>query len=514
MSAVLNQIADWRLVRGVREAGTAAIERLEQFLALKMAWNCAAVGLLVLQTGLIFSHQPWLDEWQALQLALQSPTIAGLLENLRYEGHPPLWYLLLRGIGFWVDPFWVLPVAASLIALPAQAAILSKSPFSRAERLMISSGCFMLFEFMTISRSMTLGVALLIATMVLWRTRWVWLAIALLPLCDFLFGALSGILVLLQWRDRKGPWWPGIVLWGALGAVSAWSVRPAPDMLQALELLGPMRDLSSYMTRIGVLLLPLQWDLAGPAWNGFPPLDLGVLLGGGFFLFAWRQTRADPFQALLFWGFVALTLIFSMVIYPLHARHLMLIALLLILFVWRQAADGRLPSRGFRLWLLTGSLCGLLVATVNFVVPFDTAKLAAAEIRKRGLVDKQWMVFPDSRAQGVSALTGIKFERTEKRCMQTFIRWNYRTSLLTPDRLTAFLRQETAHRGRIYLLSDLELSALPRDLVVLLARIPAGYDRQEYYLYEVGPKLPDAAVGLPDCVPNQRPLSAGPKAPQ
>jgi hypothetical protein len=43
-------------------------------------------------------HIHWFDKWQALLIAVQSPDIAELLENLRYEGHPPLWHLLLRGI--------------------------------------------------------------------------------------------------------------------------------------------------------------------------------------------------------------------------------------------------------------------------------------------------------------------------------------------------------------------------------------------------------------------------------
>jgi hypothetical protein len=117
------------------------------------------------------------------------------------------------------------------------------------------------------------------------------------------------------------------------------------------------------------------------------------------------------------------------------------------------------------------------------------------------------MVFPDSRAQGVSALTGIRFERTEARCMQSFIRWNFRTKLQTPAQLTAYLRHEAATRGQFYLLSDLPLSAIPRDVLLPIADIPAGYDAFGYHLFVVGHGRPDARPNRTLCVENQRPLS-------
>ena len=63
----------------------------------RAVWLTAVFTVIALQAALVLNHRAWLDEWQALQLSLQSPGLAALLDNLRYEGHPPLWYLLLRG---------------------------------------------------------------------------------------------------------------------------------------------------------------------------------------------------------------------------------------------------------------------------------------------------------------------------------------------------------------------------------------------------------------------------------
>ena len=507
MASLFARFAQAAPVVETKEAGFRLIATLDSGVAANPRWIMAVVGVFALQFSLIFSHRPWLDEWQALQLALQSPTIPDLLTNLRYEGHPPLWYLILRSVGGWANPFLVLPIVAASLAAVAQSLVLFASPFSRAERLLLALGCFMMFEFLTISRSMTLGVTLLIAAMTLWRSRWAWLAIALLPMCDFLFGVLSGVLLLLQLRDG-GAWWPGMIAWLTIAGLAGWTVRPAPDMIQALELTGPWTDAAYYLLRIGVLLVPLQWGEWLPGWNGPPPLGLGGLMGIAFLAFAYHELRPDGLQRLLFFGFVGLTFVFSVAVYPLHARHLMLVALLLILMVWRRAAGGTRASPLFRLWLLTGAACGLIVAATNFLMPFDTAHVAAREIAARGLLDKHWLVYPDSRGQGVAALAGMEFERTERRCMQSFIRWDYQTTLRTPAKLTDYLRREIAVRGRFYMLSDMPMGSIPRDVLHLIVHVPAGYDQQDYYLYVVGPQHSDAALHLPPCVPERRPITA------
>lgn len=493
-------------VQALRDRSSAIVERMDGLLANTGAWVLALIGLAVLQLALIFHHQPWLDEWQALQIAIQSPTLADLLENLRYEGHPPLWYLLLRAGGVVLDPFMVLPTVAAVLALSSQATIAFACPFSRAERLLLGTGAFLLFEFMTLSRSLTLGVAVMVITVSVWRRRWVWLGIALLPMCDFLFGALSGILLLLQWRDKR-LWWPGVASWLVSAVLAGWSVRPAADMIAAAEPHSIVTDFAGWVGRSGLLLMPLQWGSTAPQWNGEAPLLLGGALGIAFFMFASTQLRSGRLTQILFWGFVGLTLIFSLAVYPLSSRHLMLIALLLILLVWRGAAQGVMPSAGFRAWLLVSSGCGLFVAAWSFVVPFDTAEAAGREIVQRGLANKHWMVFPESRAQGVSALTGMEFERTEARCMQSFIRWNFRSNIKNPAQLTAYLRHEIATRGRFYLLSDLPLATvIPRDVLLPITYIPPGYDGYGFYLFVAGSSHKDISKSPPHCVPNQRPL--------
>jgi len=505
MEALANRILKSEFLCRALALSTNFVDGLDRQLRRPVIWAVTIALVAALQTALILTHRPWLDEYQAIQLAVQAPDLRSLLGWLRYEGHPPLWYAILRAMAHWMDPLATLPAAALLIAIPTQAAILFASPFSRAERLLIATSEFVLFEFLTLSRSLTLGAAVFVLVIACWRRRWAWLGIALLPMCDFLFGALSAICVLLKWRE-KSLYWPGVLLWLASGLVSAWTVLPAHDTLPALATNGVGRDLLSWIMYLGALALPFQGGLH-PGWN-LPPFPIAGVLGPAFLWFAWRQTRADGFHRLLLFGFLGLTLAFSLAVYPLAIRHLMLAALLLIGLAWLRCAKGEALSPGFRLWLALASLCGVATAAINLASPFDTTTVAADVIERRGLAGKHWMVYPDSRAQGVAAVSGVDFERTEQGCMQSFIRWNFRSSIESPDQLEKYLRATVRQRGRFYLLSDIDLSKhLPAGLVQPIAHVPAGYDGFAFHLFVVGPGSAERPIALPRCVPDQRPFA-------
>lgn len=507
--SLIDRLAQSSLVSRPRQLGMALIGRLERALLAQPLWVGAIFAVLALQCALIASHWPWFDEVQALLIALQSPGLPDLFANLRYEGHPALWYLFLRVLGLVLDPQWVLPVAVAIPALIAQACILFRAPFSRAERLLLASGEILLFEFFTISRSASLGVCLVIVAVTFWRKRGVWLAIAALPLCSFLFGIVSLVLIGLRAAERRLAW-AGLALWAACSAFAAWTVRPEPDIVPALAPQGPILEAAQFALRLGGLLLPIQASGTTLQWDGDPPFALGIVLGIGFLALVWHVLRHARLQRGLLFGFILFLFGFSCLVYPLPIRHMMLIAVLLVALVWLAAAGGKPVSDGFRLWLLGGSVCGLLVAAIGLTRPFDTAHLAVREIERRGLTGDPWMAFPDSRGPGVpiNLLNGIEFERPEARCRQSFVRWNHRSSLRDPEDLVTYLRSEAHRRGRFYLVSQFALDAAPRDLAQPLASIPAGYNGVAYHLYAIAPDRPLSTAPVPRCAGPLRPLSA------
>jgi hypothetical protein len=466
----------------------------------------AAVAILALQVILVSTHVPWLDEWQALQIAVQSPDYRALLDNLHYEGHPPLWYALLRGAAALVGPAHALAAVQVPIALALQSIILFRSPFRRLERLLIASGFFVLFDYGVLSRSLSLGVLLTTVAIAFRRNRLSWFAVALMPMADFLFGVLSALCIAIRWRERR-LWTPGILLWLATGLLATWTVWPAPDLVPAFTTTSPLADLGTFITRLSVLLVPLPMANGVLVWNHPLPLPIAVVAGPLFLYFADHQLRCSTFHRTLFHGFVAIALLVSVLLYPLAIRHLSLIAWLLILLVWIAREAGAEPSPAFRLWLAAGAACGLLTAAVNLVRPFDTAPQAAAVIRAKGLTEAHWIAFPESRGQGVSALTGMEFERLPLGCTESFVRWNVHASIGNPRALAQALRQTSERRGRLYLLTDLDLDEVIRPpLLVPIAAIAQGYDGQAYRLYVVRPDLPETPYRPPACPPVRRPL--------
>jgi hypothetical protein len=483
-----------------------ALDRVDHALGSTVVWRTVILLVATLQLTLIFTHYPWVDEWQALQIALQTPTLSSLMENLRYEGHPPLWYLLLRGAAWVVPTYRILPVVAAVLAAVCQAIVLTQAPFRRFERLALAMGVVMMFEFLTISRGTTLGVALVLVAMATMRSRWVWVAIALLPLVDLLFGVMSLVLIALLARDRR-LWLPGLSGWVACGLIAAWSIILAPDFVPALLVKNIGDDAWQWLDRLGIMLIPFQTVENRIMWDGVLPLNLGAICGPMFIWFAYRQTQHDRWHMVIYGGLLLFTLVFSVMVYPLRVRHLTVLVLALYVLKWRDAESGRASDFGFQVWLCVGALCGLTVAAVNFNRPFDQAHLVAKYITDHRLRDKNWLVYPENRAQGISALTGMTFERAGQNCSQTMIRWNARTDFHDWGEVEGYLRTAAARRGKFYLLSDIPTQDLPRDIVRQLVAFDGGYRGQKYYLSVVGPNRPEHHYALPPCVPGLRPLS-------
>jgi hypothetical protein len=325
---------------------------------------------------------------------------------------------------------------------------------------------------------------------------------------DFLFGVLSIVWILVLWRDKK-LWAPGLALWLVCGVAAAWLVRPAPDMIPAFWLNGPVKDGLVEVTRFGALLFPLAIADGHLVWNEAPPVAAALVGGILFIAMGIWLLRRDRFLQILFGGFVVLILAFSIYVYPLAIRHVSLAAMLLILFVSalhaRQADERRL----FNAWLALGALCGAAIVFANLTRPFDTAPEAASFILEHHLENGHWVSFPDSRAQGVSALTGAEFERLERNCTETFIRWNYRSKIKWPWDLELELDRVALRSGSFYLLTDFNLLGVPlhdRAAYRQLTFVPAGVDGQQFYLYQVRPNLPQKPEHLPQCAPERLPL--------
>src|SRR6516162_9288025 len=92
-------------------------------LAIFAAW-AAIVGVVELH------HQFWRDEVRALSLALDADSLLSVPATIHGEGHPALWYLLLRASYNIFGTKAVLPLLNLLIAGAAVIIFLWRAPFS------------------------------------------------------------------------------------------------------------------------------------------------------------------------------------------------------------------------------------------------------------------------------------------------------------------------------------------------------------------------------------------------
>ena len=470
-----------------------------------VAWLCVTVFILMFQAALVLMHEPWLDEWQSLQLAVQSPSLGQLLSNLRYEGHPPFYYLLLRGTAEIVPFPWVLIAVQLPVALAIQAMILFQSFPERRYRLLFALSPFVLIDYGIIARSLSVGVLIFLTAWAFRKRRWAWAAIVLLPAVDFLFGVLSLICLMVFWRNRNWSW-IGAALWLVSSLLAAWAVIPAPDVVPALPPSNnPVVTAFAFLANLAQLLLPLPLSEKGLVWNASFPVVIGCVVGFFALVSGWWMRPRRPYHQIALASFVGICLLFSLSVYMLPIRHLSLLALLLIVLLWREQDMGIEPSRLFSAWLFIAAACGVFLGAVNLIYPFDTGAQAALWLRRSHLTDKHWVSIPDNRAQGVALLNGMRFTRLGKICQQDFIRWDNKLFPKSDSMTIRQLRKLSKDYGKYYILSDIRIIMPPKEIKQIF-RAPKGFNGQEYYFYEFGGRLPTSKLRPPECQAGRIPV--------
>ncbi len=175
------------------------------------AWLALPLFAGLLLAGM-HAHELWRDETQAWAVTRDSASLVELLgRSLRYEGHPPLWYVLLFPLTRLTHDPRAMQVLQALIAMGCAALILARAPFPRYQRVLLIFGYFPFYEWGVLSRNYALGLLALLAALALYprrRERPVELALllALMALSNaysmIIAGAFAAVLIgeLLQER--------------------------------------------------------------------------------------------------------------------------------------------------------------------------------------------------------------------------------------------------------------------------------------------------------------------------
>ena len=351
--------------------------------ALNAVALAAWLGIVVFTTT---RHEYWRDEVRVLSIVEDAQSPLDLVRNIRYEGHPALWYLLLYFCHWVADTRLVLPIASLAVAAVAMGVFMLRAPFPWWFKALFLFCAFPLHEYSVKARNYGISMLLLFAGAALYRhrsTRWLALAIALALLANTNIHATAlAILFFLAWvaeerseagkEDRT----PATRLTAAAGIVGAGIllsyaiVNPPPDTVLTRFSSKTPSDLASAL--LGAVFHPrLGFRTLFPSFVPWP-------LGHAILLLAILGLLRRPVLSLsAFAGLVGLNVLFR-VGSPGDYRHAGVFLCFLIALYWIMASA---PDRGVPQprWVRRlesvgyAALTALVVASVyrSRIVPID-----------------------------------------------------------------------------------------------------------------------------------------------
>jgi hypothetical protein len=358
--------------------------------------------LFVVWFGLVLfmaiNHVVWRDEVRALTKALDGDNVFAMITGLRSEGHPSLWYLLLRGAHDIIPTPEVVPIVALIVAAAAVLLLLLKSPFSTPVLALLLLTHFAVFEYAVMARNYGISMLLLFLLATFYqnhRTRGVLLGALLFLLANtnvhsvLLVGAflLFWLIDLATDQTIARPHALKLFIINAVIAmlgVVACALTVYPPIQDAAMATGPaaltarhlLEDIFSPASQFGNIVLPLAAMDRLSAW-GMPdvPLLMTVILVGSTLGLLRRPAALLASLAAL----VVFSLFFSLV-YPGTYRHYALWLVFLVSMYWIAGGKGTAQQsatpRGVRT-LSTGGVM-LFLALMMLQIPYGGRELARA----------------------------------------------------------------------------------------------------------------------------------------
>ncbi len=426
-------------------------------------------------------HEPWRDETQTWRLAIDSPGIAALAYNARYEGTPLLFHVLLQLVGHLSRSWYAAVIVHLTIAVSAAWLILAYAPFTRVQKLLVIGGYYLVYEYAVIVRSYGLGMALGFGVCLAWtgkRQRPIVAGVLLALLANTsllgLVVALAGALACaLDWFLGKGDENRATTTDFALGAacvaagflVVLLTVTPA-SLVMAKRLTnlsnpvlvaqrgGPTIARWGLFHLAIIAVLPLKaltpigaihsgrviwnsWVIPGPADRFVLGLEVLVTAALGLtgLMIASRRRVAVLFLVAATGGL----LVFCALVGVVFMRHLGYFAVVWIMTAWLAQAgtEQRWPrflqrytiqTRGFTKWALTASLIPMVVAGGEFAVgegreSFSDARNVATLLRTPPLAGVPLIAFSRAEGQTVAALLGRPIFMATTGRSSTFVVW-------------------------------------------------------------------------------------------
>ncbi len=328
----------------------------------------------VLNIYLLIMHEPWRDEANVWLLARELTPLS-LFKELRYQGHPCLWYLLVMPLAKLHLPFVSISILSFLVMLTAAYLLVFRSPLHPLIIALFLFGPVFSYYYPVIARNYCLAALVLTLMAVMFPKRYE------KPL---LFGFLTGLL--LQTDTIAAGAFGAVILWYLFGTrkvreggrvLARFAVFPFLSMvLWAYTFLHVTDSPEFHVERPGLSELIGGIRYHGihilTRMTGLPELYalilLGVLLASGIYLAVRIRNLWPVFTVLCAYLF---EIAFSVFIYQLHIFHFIFLGFALLFGLWTAMEEYGKKGED-RVFLLPQIAAGALLLLL--FVPFFSPK--------------------------------------------------------------------------------------------------------------------------------------------
>ncbi len=470
------------------------------------------LGYVFCISVLSFYHEFWRDELQAYMLVKSSHSIAGLMSNSRYEGHPSLWFFMLFALKSFAPGLLPMKILHLLISALSGWLLIKFSPFKPFQKILLLAGYFFFYEYTFIVRNYALGLLFILAFCVLFPRRksptyFIFLALSVAGMMlsnfySFFIGfALMMLLIaehLFYSKGKENTWRliPGYLLMFAAVILFVLDTLPPADYGYA-NLWNTKPDFRAIINTIG-RVYQVFMPVTTPSqhfWNSVFVSDIYIkaflgtmIIIGAVFIVA-QKSLSRWFMALIF----IMLLGFSYVKFNGYLRHNGHLYIAFIAMMWLQPyLPGKTRGRHklsdiiFNALLLIQVTAMMIAVSCEIAYPFSQAKNAAAYIEKN-YPNSIVVAHNDPGVSSVCAYLDFPFFYPKSGQFGTFIVWNARR--LEPHVATAFLigkGDSVAQHGKkkaIYLTSYPIDSSENYGLVLRKSFTPSVEPEESYYLY-------------------------------
>lgn len=232
-------------------------------------------GYAVIVASAIARHEPWADEAQAWQLARYLSLHDLFFTYPHYEGHPVLWFVVLRALNLLGISYAGMHWMCGAIGVAGTALFLFYSPFPKYLKAFLPFTYFLLFQYVVVGRSYVFVPPLLYLIAMQWKKNPLVLALLLGLLANVemhaavISGGLAVVYCIEQLRtgatkdpDRRKRLFQSSVLLLGLYAIALGAAWPAHDVAR-WNVAGHSKP---YLMIAGQSIL---WGICDPLWLAF-----------------------------------------------------------------------------------------------------------------------------------------------------------------------------------------------------------------------------------------------------